>query len=28
VGPTAEAAAQWARLTAILDKAENYRPPL
>lgn len=26
VGPTAEAAEQWERFTAILDKAENYRP--
>ncbi|SFC20026.1 hypothetical protein [Streptomyces aidingensis] len=26
VGPTREAAEQWARFTAILDKAENYRP--
>ncbi|MBL1068702.1 hypothetical protein [Streptomyces sp. 7-21] len=27
VGPTPEAAERWARFTAILDKAENYRPP-
>jgi hypothetical protein len=27
VGPTAEAAEQWERFTATLDKAENYRSP-
>lgn len=26
VGPTREAAEQWERFTAILDKAERYRP--